>query len=186
MTSTADPATLTLVARAFDRITSNLAVLLNRSIVYDEVTADVVDSRVAGAGQVHLSFKLGLSKEGEHGQGCVLVPLPDAISLAGYLLMLPDSIVADARGHSDLDDDLKDAMLEVGNFVAGAINEALRSTGEGGATVRSDGCQGVRADVRPAFGYDEGSELLVGRARVRVHEFPEFEMILMLPAFAAA
>jgi hypothetical protein len=35
--------------------------------------------------------------------------------------------------------------------------------------------------VRPALPYEEGNELLVGRAKVRLHESPEFEVILMQP-----
>jgi hypothetical protein len=44
----------------------------------------------------------------------------------------------------------------------------------------------VRAGVRPALCYVEGEELVVARARVRVHHFEPFEMILMLPALARA
>jgi hypothetical protein len=47
---------------------------------------------------------------------------------------------------------------------------------------RSDGCQGVRADVRPALSYREGQPLLVARARARVHHFEPCELILVLPA----
>jgi hypothetical protein len=42
----------------------------------------------------------------------------------------------------------------------------------------------VRPDVRPALIYNEGDRLLVGRARGRIHEYPEFDMILMLPELA--
>ena len=44
----------------------------------------------------------------------------------------------------------------------------------------------MRSSVRPAFPYVEGTELVVGRATARVHEFPPFEMITMLPVLPAA
>ena len=50
-----------------------------------------------------------------------------------------------------------------------------------GLSVRTAGCQGVRAGVRPALAYAEGDELIVGRAKVRIHSFPWFEAILILP-----
>ena len=47
--------------------------------------------------------------------------------------------------------------------------------------MHSEGCQGVRADVRPAFPYEEGSELIVARVGACFDPFPPFELILMLP-----
>jgi len=186
MTTSVASTTLTLVRNIFERIASNLTVLLSRQMTVSGVKAESVYGRVAGTGRIHISFKLGFARGDVQGHGCLLVPLPDAICLGGYLLMLPDAIVTDARDQTTLDSDLKDAMLEIGNFVGGAIDEAIRSTAMAPVTVRSEGCQGVRADVRPCFGYEEGTELIIGRATARVHQFPEFELILMIPAFATA
>jgi len=62
------------------------------------------------------------------------------------------------------------------------VDVALRPPGDEETMVRSEGCQGVRADVRPAFAYDEGSELIVGRAHMTLHDFDPFGVVLMLPA----
>lgn len=40
--------------------------------------------------------------------------------------------------------------MEVGNFVGGATDVTLRGLGLDGIKVRSEGCQGVKPNVRPA------------------------------------
>jgi len=72
-------------------------------------------------------------------------------------------------------------MLEVGNFIGGAADAALREAVGVKAKVRAEGCQGVRPDIRPALVYNEGDSLLVGKAKGRIHDYPEFDLILMLP-----
>ena len=72
-------------------------------------------------------------------------------------------------------------MLEIGNMIGGAGNTALASLGASASSLRSEGCQGVRADVRPAFPYEEGNELIVGGVTARFEPFPPFELILILP-----
>ena len=76
-------------------------------------------------------------------------------------------------------------MLEVGNFIGGSTDDAVRRMLPWGHSVRSEGCQGVRADVRPALDYAEGAELVVGRVRGHIEGFPEFEAQVILPALAA-
>ena len=47
-------------------------------------------------------------------------------------------------------------------------------------------CDDCRSRLAPgswsSFPYQEGAELVVGRAVARLHDFPEFEMLAMLPA----
>ena len=176
-----DEAELEMVTAVIERISSNVSMLVDRDIRVGEVSTSHMTERPAGKDEVHISFKLGLtSGDGENGQGCLLIPLPDALSLACYLMMFSESDVQLQRGCSELDDSSKDAIVELGNFIGAAVDEVLRSQDES-VSVRMQGCQGVRSDVRPALEYTEGSELLVGRAGVQIHEFPEFEMILMVP-----
>jgi len=164
-----------------DRISANVSMLVDREINIRDVKTSHANERPAGRSAVHISFKLGLSnKAGDKGQGCILVPLPDAMSLACYLMMFPEGEVKSQRKNKDLDQSTKDAMLELGNFIGAAVDEVWRSH-PFNTSVRMDGCQGVRSNVRPALRYTDGDELLVGRAMVQVHEFPEFEMIMMVP-----
>ena len=173
-----------LVARIFDQIATNLTMLVDRELDVSEVNVSREHERPAGADVIHISFRLRFeTEEAPAGFGSLLVPLPDARSLAAYLMMAPDEEVEEHRDDQDLDQGAKDAMVELGNFVGAAVQEACRES-RPGLTVQFAGCQGVRADVRPAFEYREGDELLVARATTRLHTFPAFEAILMMPAAA--
>src|SRR5262245_34921476 len=171
-----------LVGDIFERIASDLGMIIDRAVEIEGTTVERMHRRAEGRGQVHISFKLGFKSREQIEQGCVLIPLPDAITLAAYLMMLPDDEVRALRPASELDRSTKDAMLELGNFIGGATDAVIRNALSEGYSVRSQGCQGVRADVRPALQYEEGSELIVGRTQARIHDFESFEMILMLPA----
>ena len=163
---------------------STLAAIIDRDLIVEEVRAERATLRPAGAGAVHISFKLCFERGQEEQHGCLLVPLPDAFVLAAYLQMLSDPLVEERRDLDAPDDLTKDAILEIGNMIGGAVHAALKALHLGQWAARSAGCQGVRAHVRPAFPFREGATLLVGRARMRVGPFPRFEAILMLPPLA--
>lgn len=165
------------------RVAADLSMIVDRELQIAEVQVERHTQRPAGRARVHISFKLSIDFGGETCQGCLLVPLPDAITLAAYMMMLPEEAVAQERHRTALDVPFKEALLEVGKFVAGACDSVLRQALSEECTTRSDGCQGVRADVRPALSYREGQALLVARARARVHQFEPFELILVLPRF---
>jgi hypothetical protein len=173
------------IEETFQRIAGDLGMIADRAIDVADVTTERVRHRASGRNVVHVSFKLGIQHEDEILHGVLLVPLPDAITLACYLMMIPDDGVKTKRALTTLDAGLKDAMMEVGNFVGGATDAALRGLGLPGVEVRSEGCQGVRANVRPAFAYVEGSELVVGRCKLRIHTWPQFDAILMLPPLSS-
>lgn len=171
-----------LAASILARTATDLSMLIDRELEIGDVRVERRSERPAGPGRVHISFKLGIEREGERWQGCLLVPLPDALALAGYMMMMPDEAVALERARTELDGPFKEALLEVGKFLAGACSSVLRQTFPDGIAVRSEGCQGVRADVRPALEYREGDPLAVARASARVHEFEPFEIVLVLPS----
>jgi len=186
-TPTASPAQIELVELFLTKTSENLALLIDREITLGPTAVEIATARPAGRGAVHISFKLGFEAEDELRHGSLLVPLAEAQTLAGYLMMLSEDAVQDQRQAPAPDQAAKDAMLELGNFIGGAVDEAARDVLAGKVQARSLGCQGVRADVRPAFPYEEGTPLVVGRSNARIQEFPEFELILMfetLPGIA--
>ena len=170
-----------LIDAVFSKIGSDLEAILDRPITFDDLRFERVRERVAGRGEIHISFKLGVDMPGGRQYGSVLVPLSEAITMACLLMMLPDQVVEENRDLERPDEAMKEAMLELGNFVAGAVDVALREWMPENTQVVSVGCQGVRADVRPAFPYEEGDELIAGWSAARIDSYPEFEMILMLP-----
>ena len=185
-TKTAKAEDLDLVRGIFERIATDLGMIIDREIRIFEPQVGRTRTRVEGQGQIHISFKLAFKVGEETLHGCLLVPLPDALGMAAYLMMVPDEAVEASRGETELDRSTKDAMLEVGNFVAGAVDAVVRGRFADGCSARSEGCQGVRPGVRPSFVYEEGRELIVGRSTAQLHEFPEFELILMLPIIPPA
>ena len=171
-----------VISAILERVGQDLGSIIGRDLAFTQLTVGREHTRPAGKGLIHISFKLGLTREGGSRHfGSLLIPLPEAITMACFLLIIPVEVVAARRKELTLDSALKDAMLEIGNMVGGASNTALAGLGAAGLSLRSEGCQGVRPDVRPAFPYQEGSELMVGRANARFEPFPPFELILILP-----
>jgi hypothetical protein len=182
MTLSTNVSDLELVSGILERTTSDLAVIIDRPFRVADTRVERAHARAVGQGLIHISFKLRFRTRTSTEFGCMLIPLPEAITLANYLMMLPDEAVAGNRDATTLDRSTKDALLELGNFIGGACDAILRSSFPDAVVTRSEGCQGVRAEVRPAFPYTEGNELLIARASARIHDFPPFELILMLPA----
>lgn len=164
------------------RMSIDLSMIIDREFRVEPVQVERLTERPAGERHVHLSFKFGIDLGEESRQGCLLVPLAEAVALAGFMMMMPDEVVARERLRTELDGPYKEALLEVGKYLAGACDSVLRNAFSVESATRSDGCQGVRADVRPALVYNEGDPLIVARARARIHEFEPFDLILLLPS----
>jgi len=170
-----------VVEELLQRIASDISMITDRDLLITVKEVSKWSERPAGKNKIHISFRIGIQQADGVKHGCLLLPLPDAISLACYLMMIPDDGVKGKRALSTIDEAIKDAMLEVGNFIGGATDAALREAVGVKAKVRAEGCQGVRPNIRPALVYNEGDALLVGRAKGRVHDYPEFDLLLMLP-----
>lgn len=184
MTETSDrtAAQAECVEEIFQRIASDLSMITDRDLAVSGIDTTVEETRPAGREKIHISFRLGFQQPDRTDHGCLLIPLPDAISLACCLMMVPTDVVRSSRSLETLDGTTKDAMLEVGNFICGATDSALRALGMDDVKVCFEGCQGVRADVRPALVYREGDALVVGRAQAALADFSEDTMILIVPA----
>jgi len=172
---------VSMIEEILQRFASDLSMITDRDLSVQQGEVRREAQRPVGRGQIHIAFRMAIAGQAETRYGCLLLPLPEAVSLAGYLMMLPDEDVHERRERETLDEATRDAILEVGGFLAGAMDAALRESTGLEFRVSLDGCQGVRRNVRPALAYREGDPLLVGRARASVHDFPEFELILMLP-----
>jgi hypothetical protein len=174
------------VEEVFMLVCNDLSMIADMPFKVLKVSSEPLQSRVAGGNSIHISYKLGFQHRGRLSHGCLLFPLADAITLASYLMLTPDDVVKSKRELTTLDPVLKDAMLEIGNFVAGAVDAAVRSNNIEGVRVHSEACQGVKPGVRPAFVYEEGSTLVIGRARLQLSTWPPFDALLMIPDFEAA
>lgn len=185
--SALSPSASTFINEIFDRVASDLAMLSDRDFEILGVAHEARSDRPVGQGSIHVAFRFGVvlpSSVVHHG--ALLLPLPESISLAAYLMMQPDSAVAELRMQTEIDHAIKEAILEVGNFVAAAGESALRSMNSPAISVIFEGCQGVRADVRPRLEYEEGTPLAVGRAQVQIARAEPVEMVVMVPQAAVA
>ena len=170
-----------LMGDILERVVADLTLVADREIALSERETRWVTRRPAGVMDVHLSFRMMLTV-GEQGlPGTLLLPRAEAIALASYLVMLHEEAVKDLRGQQEIDTTIKDALLELGNFVAGATDQAFKTANIDNVSARTAGCQGVKPGIRPKLRYNEGDPLLVSWAKMQVHTYPEFEAILILP-----
>jgi len=85
------------------RMATDLSMILDRELELSDLVLETVTRRPAGKGRVHISFKLGIERGEDEEQGCLLMPLPEAVSLAGYLMMKEDDEVRRDRARDVLD-----------------------------------------------------------------------------------
>jgi hypothetical protein len=171
---------------ALERITHDVGLVVDRHIDLDAHETRVMQERPAGQGQVHLSFRLSVDIEGVVQQGSLLMPLEHANGLAASLMMMAEPQVDEVRSSETPDRATKDAMVELGCFVAGAITDQLTETLTQPVLVVPAGCQGVRPGVRPALKYTDGNDLWVAQANCSIGTWEEGPWILMLPDLTAA
>jgi len=166
-----------------DQISADLSMIIDREIAISSVTSERVQERAAGEGTIHLSFRIEFQVGAEKHFGCLLMPLPAAIGVACYLMVMSDEDVATQREQNTLDRSMKDAMLEVGNFVGGSSDAVVRKWNSGSKmSARSAGCQGVAPGAVPNFDQVNGSSLILARLQSKLGDFEPFEMLLMLPS----
>ena len=166
-----------------DQISADLSMIIDRELTISSITSDRVEAKVAGEGVIHLSFRIEFQIAAEKHFGCLLMPLHAAIGVACYLMVLSDEEVAKQREATTLDRSMKDAMLEVGNFVGGSSDAVVRKWNSSSKmSARSAGCQGVAPGAVPNFAHAKGAGLILARLQSKLGSFDPFEMILMLPA----
>lgn len=172
----------TALEAVFRQVACDLTLLVERDIDVHSVTYEERVDRAAGSSEVHIAFRFGVRVPGgDAHHGALLVPLREAISVAGYLMMEPEERVAVMRASGEVDTAAKRAMVEVGAFVASAGEAALRAAGVSCDGVVFEGCQGVRADVPPRLEYEEGAPLSTSRAMISFAGRPPVECVLMIP-----
>jgi hypothetical protein len=168
------------------RIATDLSMIIERDVRVLSCDVRRAGERAAGAGVVHIALKQAYRHGERAAHGCLLVPLPDALTLAGFFLMLPDDVVAAQRSLATVDAATKDALLEVASFVAGSLGSSLAGEGPAGIEVRSASCQGLRPDAVPALAHEPGNEWWIARAKIQVHTFAAADVWLLLPSLVDA
>lgn len=174
------------VAEILRRVTEDLTLIADRPFRVAELETSQANSRPAVGAAVQISFKLGFQHRQRLTHGCLVMPLADAISLASYVILVSDEGVKARRALQTLDNDLKDSLMEVGKFIAGAVEASLRGLGVAELRVGSESCQGVRPHEAPSIQHESGLPLWIGRAKLQLAHWPVFEALLVLPEFEAS
>ena len=165
-----------------EQVAADLTQATDREIRVWDVRSFPTAERLAGHGEVHVSFQLAVQHGGTVRHGALLVPLPEAITLGLSLCLVEEREIEEARAWTRLDRTTKEAIVETGRFVAGAVDTILASHVPGASVVLA-GCQGVRPDVRPAFPHAPEEPLTAIVSRARIGRYPSFELVCMLPGF---
>jgi len=171
------------VGEVFGEMSRDMGMLLEHPFSLRGVCSKRMQQRAVGQGGVHVSFRFSFVGEGLSKMGCFLLPLAEANTMAAYLLAMGEPRARQERGVQEPETSLKESMLLLGQMLSTSVARAYRGLGPQGLRVGFDGCQGVRADVRPAMRYAEGQPLIVGRAAAHVGDFEAFSPILMLPVW---
>lgn len=169
------------VARMFRRIAGDLSMLSDSDIEVSGITVEERTDRPAAAGGIHVSFRFGLEAGARVEHGAFMLPLDESICLGGNLMMAGPQQIEDLKAKGEITGPLRDAILEVGSFVAGALQSAMGTQGASAVKVDFEGCQGVQASVPPRLDYEEGAPLLVSRAAFRLGPGAPVEALLVLP-----
>ena len=172
-----------LVTEILGAISQDLEAMLEHPVSFRKVSTELVHQRAQGEGQVHISFRFSLEWQGQGKMGCLLLPLPDASAMAGYLLALEEPATREARRIEEPETTMKESMLLLGQILSTSLGRVAKRRLPAGLRVDFAGCQGVRAGIRPALEYREGAPLCVARAESQVGGFAPFEALLMLPLF---
>ncbi len=176
-----------IVAAVLERAVGDLMLILDRKLAVGEASCERSRTKAVAGDGIQLSFRQRYQVNDEVLEGCILVPLADAIALGGFLQGLEDEEIEARKGLDKLDPAGQAAMIELAGFLAGSIESAIRSTtGEKGHAVESAGCQGVPAAARPNFVFSDGQELIVARADVTLMDEAGFPLLAMLPGLLSA
>lgn len=169
------------VVKMFRRIAVDLSMLSDSDIEVSGITVEERTDRPAAASGVHVSFRFGLNAGSGVQHGALMLPLGESICLGGNLMMAGPQQIDELQAKGEVAGPLRDAILEVGSFVAGALQSAMGGRGVSSAKVDFEGCQGVQASVPPRLDYEEGSPLVVSRAAFRLGTRAPVEALLILP-----
>ncbi len=155
--------------------------LSESNIEVSGITVELRSDRPAVASGVHISFRFGVQGKAGVGHGSFMLPLDESICLGGNLMMAGPRQIEELKAKGEVAGPLRDAILEVGSFVTGALQSELGSPSSRELRVEFEGCQGVPASVPPRLDYEEGAPLVVSRAAFRLGAAAPVEALLILP-----
>ena len=163
-----------------DEAAASLA-LLSDFQLGEPVLADVIEHDRPVWEEVHIVFRIGFAIKGRARMGLLGLTLPEALTLSGFLLMLPTDSVAENRSKSEPNEGDKEAIMEAGNLIAGAFRASLSKRVNGSVDVQFFGCQGVAAGEPPWISGFEAEALAIRQHSASFAKFDTFSVVMAIP-----
>ncbi|QDV05046.1 hypothetical protein Poly30_05410 [Planctomycetes bacterium Poly30] len=163
-----------------DEAAGSLALLSDFHLA-DAADEDVIEHDRPTWKDVQIVFRLGFSIKGRVRMGLMTMPLAEALTMSGSLLMLPRDEVAQNRQKAAPDEGDKEAIMEAGNLIAGAFDAVLSKRIHGTVEVKFFGCQGLAPGDMPWISAFEAEPLGIRRHTASFSNFDSFEVVLVIP-----
>ncbi len=175
-----DVETTELLDLLIDEAAASLS-LLSEFQLGDPVLEDVIEHDRPIWDDVHIVFRIGFAIKGRARMGLIGLTVPEALTLSGSLLMMPQDTVAENRTKAAPDEGDKEAIMEAGNLIAGAFRASLSKRINGSVDVQFFGCQGVAAGDAPWISGFESEPLAIRQHSASFANFEPFSIVMAIP-----
>lgn len=187
--STLKPGTANELLRVFGMLASSigegLGSLVGREIVVRPGDAEVHEGGVFGKSLPRpMTVSRGVMDKGYAGKHLhVLLELPDAVAMAGLLMMTADDVIAQRRASGELSSDDATAFGELGNVMFAGFANVLRDSVEN-CEIRYDNYAVTKPGTETDGGFDTGTVVALP-FRLKLGEYPESRGYVVLDAATA-
>ncbi len=105
-----------------ERMQEEVSALLGKTITFAEPETKVLSKEDFFSEPAGKSVLAHVQLEGDiEGQGCLIVPIRDAIRIGGTLIMLPDSELESVISEEEYTEELEDSYGEIANIICGSL-----------------------------------------------------------------
>ena len=132
-----------------DEVASALSLLCPFQLSGPATDDEIVEDRPGADGSVRIAIRYGFKTPRGVRMGFLQLPLENALTLAGNLLMLPTAELRESIGKEEPDEGEKEALMEAGELLASAFQDQLEKRLTDETVVQFFGCQGVGPDDAP-------------------------------------
>lgn len=115
-----------IMAVCRERMQEEVSVLLGKAMTFAEPRTRILSKEDFFSELTGKSVLAHVQLEGElEGDGCLIVPIRDAIRIGGTLIMLPDSELETVMSEEEYSEELKDSYGEIANIICGSLTSTF-------------------------------------------------------------
>lgn len=156
-----------LVARCVEQIGGGVASLVGAQVGFSAKAVGPVSAEEVSRKMKKLAAVLVMTSASGAGRALVVFRLPEALVLAGTLLMVPANQIKELVRSQEMGQDLADAFTEVANIIYGTVDGITNGLSSGEGKLHNEGTQLVDVSSGNAFsslwtkGASYGAEIAV-------------------------